>query len=79
MALYRKIAVIEDPERLVLSGLPFSPGARVEINIQEDYIPRSAAGREWGELFMLMDKSEAFRQVAPEEIAAEIAAYRAGR
>ena len=31
MTTYRKYITIEDPERVVLSGLPFHPGQRVEV------------------------------------------------
>ena len=31
MTTYRKYITIEDPDRVVLSGLPFYPGQRVEV------------------------------------------------
>ena len=31
MTTYRKYITIEDPERVILSGLPFHPGQRVEV------------------------------------------------
>jgi len=79
MSVYRKQIIIQDPARLVLSDLPFSPGERVEIQIESESLPKTEAAHEWKALFEQIDKSPDVRRISEEEIAAEIAAYRAGK
>jgi hypothetical protein len=79
MAAFRKQAIIENSSKLALTDLPFSPGTPVEISIEEQYLPQSETGRRWREFFEELDRSPEVRRVSPEEIVAEVAAYRAGR
>jgi hypothetical protein len=79
MAIYRTQITIDDPNRVVLSDLPFQPGDRVEIVIEKEVSPRTALGRQWAELLGRIDGIPRPRPISDDEIAAEIAAYRAGR
>ncbi|MBW4509581.1 MAG: hypothetical protein KME64_24155 [Scytonematopsis contorta HA4267-MV1] len=78
MNAYKKYITVEDPNHLVLSGLPFKAGQRVEIIILSDDNPRDEISQKLKDLF---DKTQALPEVqdiTEEEIAAEIEAYRRG-
>ena len=76
MTTYRKQITIEDPNNVVLSGLPFQAGQRVEI-ILTTAEPRSPNQIET--LRSLFKTTQALPQaqaITEAEIAAEIAAHR---
>jgi hypothetical protein len=78
MNAYKKYITVEDPNHVVLSGLPFQPGQRVEIIILSDDNPRAEISQKLKDLF---DKTQAIpgvQDITEEEIAAEIEAYRRG-
>ena len=76
MRAFRKWLVVDDPERVVLSNLPFRPGERVEaILVGEEEEDSSMANQ----LFAATQQLPQARAITEEEIAEEIAAYRAGR
>lgn len=79
MKAYKKTLTIENPQRVVLSDLPFEAGQRVEVLvIAEEDQPATNLAR----LQALLKKTQALpqaRSMSEEEIAAEVAAYRAGR
>lgn len=79
MIACKRIVTVEDPERVVLSGLPFRRGQRVEVvMIAEEELNRPAAE----ELRLLLRETQqlpAARAISEDQIAEEIAAYRAGR
>lgn len=77
MNRYSAIITIQDPDRVILSGLPFQPGDRVEVRIEKQHEP--SRGREWLDFFDQVDQAARMRPVSEEEIVAEIDAYRAGR
>ncbi len=78
MNAYKKYITVEDPNHLVLSGLPFKAGQRVEIIILSDDNPRDEISQKFKDLF---DKTQALpgvQDITEEEIVAEIEAYRRG-
>ena len=78
MAAYRKRFTVEDPNRVILSGLPFRAGQRVEIVITADDDPQARVE----ELRTLLRETQALpqaRAISDDEIAVEIAAHRGGR
>ncbi len=79
MIAYKQYITIEDPKRVVLSDLPFRTGQRVEVLlIAED--DGSATNLE--ALQVLLKDTQRLKEVqtiSENEIAQEIAAYRAGR
>jgi hypothetical protein len=79
MFAFKKVVTVKDPDRVVLSGLPFSPGQRVEIvMIAEE---RRATPRIKGlrSLFKATQRLPAAKAITGRQIAEEVAAYRAGR
>ncbi|MBF2016549.1 MAG: hypothetical protein IGS23_15370 [Rivularia sp. T60_A2020_040] len=78
MNAYKRYLTIEDPNHIVLSGLPFQPGQRVEVIIlAEDKETESLASK----LQQLFKETQALHQDNPltdDEIVAEIEAYRRG-
>jgi hypothetical protein len=78
MNAYKRYLTIEDPNHIVLSGLPFKPGQRVEVIIlAEDKETESLASK----LQLLFKETQALHQDNPltdEEIVAEIEGYRRG-
>jgi hypothetical protein len=77
MIAYKKYVTITDPDRLVLSGLPFRAGQRVEVLlIAETTTDRAARVQELRELLQTTQELPAAQAISEAEIAAEIAAYR---
>jgi antitoxin ParD1/3/4 len=77
MNAYKTYITITNPNQVVLTDLPFRPGQRVEVVILAD--DERAARVE--KLKALLAETQALPQaqaVSEDEIAAEIAAYRAG-
>ncbi len=77
MNAYKKYITIEDPNRVVLSDLPFKPGQRGEVIILAEDSDRAISEK----LRNLFDKTQALPEVqdiTEDEIAAEIEAYRRG-
>ena len=75
---YKTRVTIQEPNRLVLTNLPFRPGQRVEVVV----IDEGERAERLGALKALLAKTQALpqaRTISEEEIAAEIAAYRSGR
>lgn len=79
MIACKRIVTVEDPERVVLSGLPFRRGQRVEVvMIAEEELNRPAA-EELRQLLRETQQLPAAKAVSEDQIAEEIAEYRAGR
>lgn len=79
MIAFKKIVTVKDPDRVVLSGLPFRRGQRVEIlMIAEEDQPDTRA-KELRQLLRATQRLPSARRVSEKQIAEEIAAYRAGR
>jgi hypothetical protein len=79
MIAFKRIVTVEDPDRVVLSGLPFRPGQRVEIVMLAEEDQPEARVAELKRLLRACQDIPAAVTVSEEEIADEIAAYRAGR
>ncbi|OKH51928.1 hypothetical protein NIES2101_16740 [Calothrix sp. HK-06] len=78
MNAYKKLITIEDPKNLVLSGLPFQPGQRVEITISAEDNSRTEISQKFRNLFDKTQEIPGVQEITEEEIAAEIEAYRRG-
>ncbi len=79
MIAYRQYATVQKSKQIVLSDLPFQPGQRVEVVvIAEDEQPANRV-RELRELFQITQTLPQAQAITEDDIAAEIAAYRAGR
>ena len=79
MIACKRIVTVEDPSRLILSDLPFPPGQRLEIvMIAEEDKPGMTAG-ELRRLLRETQNLSSAQTITEEQIAEEIAAYRAGR
>ncbi len=79
MITHRQDATVQKSKQIVLSDLPFQPGQRVEVVViaEEEQLPDRM--RELRELFQTTQALPQARAMTEDEIAAEIAAYRAGR
>lgn len=78
MIAYKKYVTIKDPQNLVLKGLPFRAGQRVEVVMIADEEQRARVQ----ELQKLLKKTQRLpkaKAISENEIAEEIKAYRAGR
>ena len=78
MTTYKKTLVIDDPNQLVLSDLPFQSGERVKVIIlPQNYEPSPKVDK----LRSLLKKTQSLpssQAITEEEIVAEIEAYRRG-
>ncbi len=79
MNAYKKYITIEDPNNVVLSGLPFQSGQRVEIIILADDNSRAEISQKIRKLFDKTQVNPELQEITEEEIAAEIKAYRHGK
>ncbi|MGB8645391.1 MAG: hypothetical protein WCF84_09140 [Anaerolineae bacterium] len=77
MIAYKRYVTIQDPDRIVLSGLPFRPGQRVEVVVIADEDETAARVQSLKRLFAETQGLPQARTITDEEIAAEIKAYRA--
>jgi hypothetical protein len=78
MNAYKKYIPIEDPNNLVLSGLPFQSGQRVEIIIIAEDNPREQISQKLKNLFDKTQEVLGVDEITEADIAAEIDAYRRG-
>jgi len=77
MLAYKKYVTIKNKDSLILKGLPFKPGQRVEVVIISDD-DQSASLAELRGLLKQTQSLPPSRAVTEAEIEAEIAAYRIG-
>lgn len=75
---YKKYITIEDPNNVVLSGLPFQSGQRVEIIIIAEDNPKAEISQKLKNLFDKTQQISGIDEITEAEIAAEIQAYRRG-
>lgn len=79
MKAYRTTLTIDDPREIVLRDLPFDRGQSVEILV----VPQNGVGGESAaQLRALFRETQALPQaqaLTEDDIAAEVAAYRAGK
>ncbi|PAX51458.1 hypothetical protein [Brunnivagina elsteri] len=78
MNAYKRYLTIEDPNHIVLSGLPFKPGQRVEVIILAEDKEREALASKLQQLFKETQASHQDNPLTDDEITAEIEAYRRG-
>lgn len=79
MIAYRQYVTVQKSKQIVLSDLPFQSGQRVAVVvIAEDESPADRV-RELRELFQTTQALPQAQAITEDDIAAEIAAYRAGR
>jgi ferredoxin-NADP reductase len=79
MQAYRTHLVIENPNQVTLSDLPFQPGQYVEVLLIAQDEDRTAFAKE---LTALLKETQALPQaqlLTEEDITSEIAAYRRGQ
>ena len=78
MTTYKKTVVIDDPNQLVLSDLPFQVGERVKVIILTQNYEPSPNGERLRSLLKKTQSLPSSQAITEEEIAAEIEAYRRG-
>ena len=79
MLACKRIVTVEDPGQVVLRDLPFQAGQRVEVVVIADEGQPGATADEFRRLLADTQALPASRTVTDEQIAEEVAAYRAGR
>jgi hypothetical protein len=79
MNTYHKTLVIQDPNQLVLSDLPFQKGQQVEVMIIPKNYDRVALANQLQDFFKEVQVLHADNPLTEEEIAAEIEDYRKGK
>lgn len=78
MIAYREYATVQASRQIVLSDVPFQPGQRVEVVLIAEEERPAARIQELRALFKATQALPLAGAISEEEIAAEIAAYRAG-
>lgn len=76
MKTYRRHLTIQDPNRIVLSNLPFPPGQQVEVLLIANDDARTTSYRELQNLFKKTQRLPQAKAISEDEIIAEIEAYR---
>lgn len=79
MRAYKQYVVIEDPNRVVLSNLPFQVGQRVEVLVIADDPDIDTRVEDLRALFQLTQSLLDVQDITDAEIEAEIDAYRSGQ
>lgn len=80
MIAYKRTVTVEDPDRVVLSGLPLRKGQRVEIVVlAAERIRESRPRKGLRSLLKATQRASALRPVTERQIAEEILALRSGR
>ena len=79
MIAYRQYTTVQESKQIILSDVPFQPGQRVEVVLLAEEERPAARVQELRALFKATQALPQAQVITEEEIAAEIAAYRAGR
>ena len=79
MIAYKRTLTVEDPDRVVLSGLPFRKGQRVEIVVLAEELRARRPRKGLRSLLKATQDASASRPVTERQIAGEIVAQRSGR
>jgi hypothetical protein len=79
MQAYRTHIVIKNPHRVTLSNLPFRPGQHVEVLFLAHEESRVISRQELEILFKDTQSLPNIQPLTEDEIAAEVAVYRAGQ
>lgn len=78
MNAYKTYAEVDTDGRLVVEGVPFQPGALIEV-LLVDAQTEAADPESWRALFRYIQSLPQSREITEEDIAREIDAYRSGR
>ena len=78
MQAYRTHLIIDDPEHVIVSHLPFRPGQHVEVLFIADDTNRAVFVQELQTLLKNTQSLPQAQMVTEDEIVAEISAYRRG-
>lgn len=78
MIAYKRTVTIKNPRELVLNDLPFRPGQRVEVVLLVEEVTPDDSASELRKLLKDTQSLPVALTITEDEIAAEIAAYRAG-
>ncbi|MCQ3936156.1 MAG: hypothetical protein DPW18_03810 [Chloroflexi bacterium] len=79
MDTYRVRTKVSKDGQLSITGLPFRAGAEVEVTVRAEQQDRQALANDLKALFKEMQALPQAQTITEEEIAAEIAAYRASK
>jgi len=79
MIAYRQYATVQKSKQIVLSDVPFQPGQQVEVVVLAEEGQSINLVRELREVLQATQELPQAQAISEDEIAAEIAAYRAGR
>ncbi len=79
MIAYRQYATVQKSKQIVLSDVPFQPGQQVEVVVLAEEGQSVNFVRELREVLQVTQELPQAQAISEDEIAAEIAAYRAGR
>ena len=79
MIAYRQYATVQKSKQIVLSDVPFQPGQQVEVVVLAEEGQSINLVRELREALQATQELPQAQAISEDEIAAEIAAYRAGR
>ena len=80
MIAYKRTVTVEDPDRVVLSGLPLRKGQRVEIVVlAAEKLQARRPRKGLRSLLKATQRASALRPVTERQIAEEILALRSGR
>ncbi len=77
MIAYRQYATVQKSKQIVLSDVPFQPGQRVEVVVLAEEGQSVNLVRELREVLQMTQTLPQAKALSEDEIAAEIAAYRA--
>ncbi len=78
MIAYRQSATVQKSKQIILSDVPFQPGQQVEVVVLAEEGQSGNLVRELREVLQVTQELPQAQAVSEDEIAAEIAAYRAG-
>jgi hypothetical protein len=79
MLAYRQFTTVQESKQIVLSNVPFQPGQRVEVVLIAEEEQPAARVHELRALFQATQALPQVQAITEDDIAAEIAAYRAGQ
>jgi hypothetical protein len=80
MIAYKRTVTVEDPDRVVISGLPFRKGQKVEVVVlAAEELQERRPRKGLRALLKATQRASALRPVTERQIAEEIVALRSGR
>ena len=77
MIAYRQYTTVQKSKQIILSDVPFQPGQQVEVVVLAEEGRSVNLARELREVLQVTQKLPQAQAISEDEIAAEIAAYRA--